>query len=242
MRDLQGIQCASGILCMENLKANTWDKQPVQLPYAVEVKSDGLQFRARFSQTNTIKDNGNGFTLSTGGIEVNLNKGTVPEALFKVWSKTVGRSLVNKPITGYGDVNLSYQNGQIQGYTQYFQWLHQKVSETPHWFVDGIIEGDRIEAVVGSRKGNLFGFLNRHTFPIENHRSNFSIVKDCLHLAKGSRLSFNYERLSGQLIGSDQRWKIKVDMDYQNVEKSIIALMIFMMGNEIFYARWREED
>lgn len=229
MRDSLGLQCASGILCMENFKVNTLGKS-VKVPYTIEVRSEGSQVRGRFSITSKIQSNSDSFTVSNGGEDVNFERNGVMGALLGIWSQTVGRSLVNQSFTRYGDVYLSLQNGKVQGHTQGFQ------SEIPHWFIDGTIQGDRIEeTMVGSRKGSLFSFLTRHAFPVKSYRGNFLITQACLNLGKDSRLFFKDECVSGQLIDSDQQWKIKVDVRYEYIVKPMMALIIFMMGNEIFY-------
>ncbi len=239
MRDFLGLQCASGILCMENFKANTLGKS-VQMPYTIEVRSEGSQVRGRFSITNNIQSDNSGLTLSSGGEDAHFERDSIIATFLRISSRIQGKSLVNQTTTGYGDVCLSLQNGNVQGHTHYFQWIHQEQKISRHWFIDGTIQGDTIEVMVGSRKGSLFGFLNRHTFPVKSYRGNFSTTQTCLNLGKNSRLFFKEQRVSGQLIGSDQQWKIKVDVSYEHMVKPMMALMIFMMGNEIFYEQWND--
>ncbi|NJO86002.1 MAG: hypothetical protein HC818_04905 [Synechococcaceae cyanobacterium RM1_1_27] len=80
--------------------------------------------------------------------------------------------------------------------------------------------------MVGSRQGSLFGFLNRYAFPVKSYRDNFSITQNCLNLGKDSKLFCQDERVSGELISSDRKWKLKVDVEYERTTKPIMALMI----------------
>ncbi|NJO86003.1 MAG: hypothetical protein HC818_04910 [Synechococcaceae cyanobacterium RM1_1_27] len=200
------------MLYLENLKVNTLGRS-VKLPYAIAVKSAGAQIQGRFSLTSIIQSNGDGFTISSGGENTRFERGSLPGVLMGVWSQTVGRSLVNKELTGYGDISFSSQNGSIQGHTHYFHWLHlnnRTISDPPHWFIDGTIQGDTIEVMVGYRKGSLFGFLNRHALPVKSYRGNFSITQNCLNLGKDSKLFCRDTHVSGELIGSDQKWNSRL--------------------------------